>query len=102
MKPIFSVLLVIYTGSNLITDISVGGDHVGPGAGQGGRRGGAQPHVGPGVGGAGVAPVGNHFGPPGETRSFAAAPPRNICQHPQLKKAVSVCVYVTFKSVSLQ
>lgn len=39
---------------------------------------------------------------PGETRSFAAAPPRNICQHPQLKKAVSVCVYVTFKSVSLQ
>lgn len=63
MKPIFSVLLVIYTGSNLITDISVGGDHVGPGAGQGGRRGGAQPPVGPGVGGAGVAPVGNHFGP---------------------------------------
>ena len=62
MKPIFSVLLVIYTGSNLITDISVGGDHVGL-AGQGGRRGGAQPPVGPGVGGAGVAPVGNHFGP---------------------------------------
>ena len=63
MKPIFSVLLVIYTGSNLITDISVGGDHVGPGAGQGGRRGGAQPPVGPEVGGAGVAPVRIHFGP---------------------------------------